>query len=116
MSQQPAAHPIFNDSTRPNEIIVADQSDTECSRVNLRSIRNGVRSGSSIGAVSRLASTAETLVSSCYARAATPACVFVHTSHSLVFDTQAPNSSRSPTDHVEGPRIASWMTTPIGMP
>jgi hypothetical protein len=33
-------------------------------------------------------------------------------SHSFIFDTKAPISSRSPTDHAEDPCIASWRPSP----
>src|SRR5262245_2529976 len=80
---------------------------TACSRVSLRSMRSVARSGSSMGAASRPASTAETLASSRYALAATAACALVQYSQALTLDTNAAISSRSPTDHPEGPRIAS---------
>jgi AcrR family transcriptional regulator len=51
-----------------------------------------------------------------YARCATAACAFVQNSHWLVFATNAAINSRSPTDQVEGPRIASWVTADIGPP
>ena len=38
-------------------------------------------------------------------------CAFVHHSHPFVFATSAAISSRSPTDHAEGPRIASCVTS-----
>jgi len=87
-----------------------------CSRVSLRSMRSVARSGSSMGAVSRSESAAETFAPSRYAPSATAACAFAHHSHSFVFATYAAISSRSATDHAEGPRIASWVTRCIGMP
>ena len=71
---------------------------------------------SSMGAVSRSDSAAETFAGSRYARAATAACAWIQNSHSFVFETKAAISSRSPTDQGEGPRIASWTTFVIGLP
>src|SRR5262249_24372672 len=80
---------------------------TACSRVSLRSMRSVARSGSSMGAASRSASTAETLASSRYALAATAACAFVQYSQALILATKPAISSRPPADHPEAPRIAS---------
>src|SRR5262249_33805907 len=91
-------------------------TSTACSRVSLRSIRNVARNGASMFAVSGSESTSETLALSRYALAATAACAFVQNSHAFTFETKAAISSRSPTDHAEGPRIASWTTFCIGAP
>ena len=78
--------------------------------------RDAARRGSSMVAPSRLVSTAVTFLSSRYALAATAAWAFVQILHSFTFDTKAAINSRSPTDHGEGPRIASWVTRSIGLP
>src|SRR5262245_5409364 len=72
---------------------------------SLCSVRSVARSGSSMAAVSSSESAANTFAASRYALSATAACAFVHQPHSFVCAMNAAMSSRSPTDHVEGPRI-----------
>ena len=40
----------------------------------------------------------------------------VQNSHSFFFDTYAANSSRSATDHADGPRMTSWIRSLNGRP
>jgi len=79
-------------------------------------MRNVARSGSSMTAVSRLARTAATFALSPYALTETAACAFVQYADSFAFETNAAINSRSPTDHAEGPRIASCIICCIAAP
>ena len=69
-----------------------------------------------MSAVSRSDSAAATFEPSRYAAAETAVCALMQNSHSFAFETNAAINSRSPTDHAEGPRIASWVSAFMGVP
>ena len=73
------------------------------------------RSRSSIGAVRQSRSTARQ-TSSPSAYAATAAWAFVQNGHWLSDETKAANSSRSPADQSDGPRIARSSAAEYGRP
>ena len=73
------------------------------------------RSAAEMGAVARSASTAST-TSSPRTFDATAPWALVQNSHALVRETNAAISSRSPTDHSDGPRMTSWKTSLIRPP